>query len=450
MSLHQADPRRAIADARAASTIKAGPVHPGSSAGCVWGSMLLHDAAAARPNSLTASSRLACLPSTWPPGGSTWRWAPFERSTGDAAPTGIAVGEGAVWVAERLGDFAYVQRYDPRPDIATGADPGRRLRARHRRRRRSRVGCKSHVGHHLAHRPGDEYHRRADPRRRRPDRRRGRGRIGLGDELHRRHRVANRPVDEPGHHDDRGRSASRPRRRRRGRRLGDGALAMSDGRDRPADRLGAGRLPDRGAARPGRDGRRLPGGGPALERKVALKLLAPELAEDDALPGALPARVAARRLDRPPERDPDLRSRRGRRAALHRHALRRGHRPQGSSSPTRGASSRPHAIAILGQVAERARRRPRARARPPRRQARQRPDRREGGRPRLPGRLRPDQAGVLGLRAHRDRPVRRHRRLRRPRADRARAGRPGRPTSTRSPASSTSASPGRRRSGATR
>jgi serine/threonine-protein kinase len=37
----------------------------------------------------------------------------------DAAPTGIAVGEGGVWVANELGDFAYVQRYDPEAGIAT-------------------------------------------------------------------------------------------------------------------------------------------------------------------------------------------------------------------------------------------------------------------------------------------------------------------------------------------
>ena len=41
------------------------------------------------------------------------------------------------------------------------------------------------------------------------------------------------------------------------------------------------------------------------------------------LPPALPARVADRGQHRPPERHPDLRYRRGRRAALHRHALRR-------------------------------------------------------------------------------------------------------------------------------
>jgi serine/threonine-protein kinase len=37
----------------------------------------------------------------------------------DAAATGIAVGEGGVWVANELGDFAYVQRYDPEAGIAT-------------------------------------------------------------------------------------------------------------------------------------------------------------------------------------------------------------------------------------------------------------------------------------------------------------------------------------------
>ena len=42
----------------------------------------------------------------------------------------------------------------------------------------------------------------------------------------------------------------------------------------------------------------------SLERPVALKLIAPELAERRALPPPLPARAAARRLARPPERVP--------------------------------------------------------------------------------------------------------------------------------------------------
>jgi YVTN family beta-propeller protein len=37
----------------------------------------------------------------------------------DAAPTGIAVGEGGVWVANELGDFGYIQRYDPEAGVAT-------------------------------------------------------------------------------------------------------------------------------------------------------------------------------------------------------------------------------------------------------------------------------------------------------------------------------------------
>ena len=52
----------------------------------------------------------------------------------------------------------------------------------------------------------------------------------------------------------------------------------------------------------------------ALERPVALKLIAPELGPTTRVPRALRARVAARGLDRPPERHPGLRGRRGRRA----------------------------------------------------------------------------------------------------------------------------------------
>ena len=67
-----------------------------------------------------------------------------------------------------------------------------------------------------------------------------------------------------------------------------------------------------------------------------------------------------------------------------------------------------------------ARRRARRRARAPRRQARQRPDR---GRPRLPGRLRPHPDAELGGAADRDRPVARHHRLLLTRAAAGRAGR---------------------------
>ena len=46
-----------------------------------------------------------------------------------------------------------------------------------------------------------------------------------------------------------------------------------------------------------------------LKRKVALKLLAAGLAEDEAFRDALPARVGAGRVDRPSEHHPDLRGR---------------------------------------------------------------------------------------------------------------------------------------------
>ena len=173
------------------------------------------------------------------------------------------------------------------------------------------------------------------------------------------------------------------------------------------------------------------------ERKVALKLLAPELAEDAALPGAVPARVRARRLARPPERDPDLRGRRADgllyiamryvegtdlKGLLDERAARAARGALGSSgrSPTRwmqptsmGSStvtSSPANILIAGQA------RPRAR---------------------LPVRLRPDQTSL-------------HRRRPRPRPASSSAppttSPPSRsngarstaaPTSTRSPASST-------------
>ena len=66
----------------------------------------------------------------------------------------------------------------------------------------------------------------------------------------------------------------------------------------------------------------------SLERPVALKLIAPELARRRALPRSLPQGVAARRVARSPERHPDLRGGRARRAALPGDALRGGQRPQ--------------------------------------------------------------------------------------------------------------------------
>ena len=77
------------------------------------------------------------------------------------------------------------------------------------------------------------------------------------------------------------------------------------------------------------------------------------------------------------------------------------------------------AVDLIAQVAARPRRRARPRPRPPRREAGQRArggDR--GRRARLPVRLRPRQAHLLGLEPHRRSEPRRHHRLHLPRADR--------------------------------
>ena len=79
---------------------------------------------------------------------------------------------------------------------------------------------------------------------------------------------------------------------------------------------------------------------PSLERPVALKLLLPELADDEELPRAAAPRVPPRGGARPSQRGPDLRDGRGRRSPLHRHALRRRHRPEGAASARRGRSTR--------------------------------------------------------------------------------------------------------------
>ena len=163
---------------------------------------------------------------------------------------------------------------------------------------------------------------------------------------------------------------------------------------------------------------------------------------------ALRARVAADRLDRPPERDPGLRRRRGGRAPVPRDALGGGHRPAGAAARASGRLAPERAAAIVAQVADGARRRARRRARAPRRQARQRADR--GRRPRLPQRLRHHPAGRHRDADHRHRRVDRHGRLHGARAPARRAAPTRAPTSTRSAACSTPRSPGSRRSGATR
>ena len=89
----------------------------------------------------------------------------------------------------------------------------------------------------------------------------------------------------------------------------------------------------------------------SLERPVALKLIAPELADDGRFRARFLRGAAARRLARSPERDPDLRGRRARRAALPGDALRARERPQDACSSAKGRSARSGRCAILGQIA---------------------------------------------------------------------------------------------------
>ena len=110
------------------------------------------------------------------------------------------------------------------------------------------------------------------------------------------------------------------------------------------------------------------------------------------VPPAVPARVADRGQHPSPEHHPITR-RRGGRAALHRHALSTGgpgHPAETGPPPGAGQGPGHH-----GPGGQRAGRRPRPRARPPRRQAGQHPLPPPGGqrRPLLPVRLRAHQAG---------------------------------------------------------
>ena len=89
----------------------------------------------------------------------------------------------------------------------------------------------------------------------------------------------------------------------------------------------------------------------SLERPVALKLIAPELAEDERFRSRFlrEPRLAAS-LDHP-ERDPDLRGGRARRAALSGHALRGGQRPADAARRARASFAPERTLEILAQVA---------------------------------------------------------------------------------------------------
>ena len=119
-------------------------------------------------------------------------------------------------------------------------------------------------------------------------------------------------------------------------------------------------------------------GTPAPKRTVALKLIAPESPRTSASATASCARPSG--PARPSERRADPRRRRGRRPALHRDGLRRRHGPAPCSS-ARAALARAWSRCCAA-VAARSKRRTRARARPPRREAVERPARRS--RARLP------------------------------------------------------------------
>ena len=156
----------------------------------------------------------------------------------------------------------------------------------------------------------------------------------------------------------------------------------------------------------------------ALGRTVALEAGRARAGRRARVPRALHRRVAAGGGDRSPERPAGLQGGRGGRAAVPGDAVRRRRRPAlalAAGPDARGARRRP------GRRG--ARRRARAPPGPPRRQARQRPDR--ARRPRVPDRLRARQGARRDHRPHAHGQPRRHARLRRARADPRRGRRAG-------------------------
>ena len=218
------------------------------------------------------------------------------------------------------------------------------------------------------------------------------------------------------------------------------------GTRRPTPRHRDRRLPHRRADRPGRHGRGLPRAAHEPAAPRGDQDHRPGVRRHQGLPLALHPRGADRRRAPAPQHRHGLRRRAVGPDALHRDAVHPRLRPRGD--PQRGgpAAALPGDRRLPpGRVG--ARRRARHGADPPRRQAGQRADR---GPPRVPDRLRADQAlrrlqvgADPGRRAGGDDP------LRRARADRGAATSTRAPTSTRSPACSSTASPATCRSSAT-
>ena len=159
----------------------------------------------------------------------------------------------------------------------------------------------------------------------------------------------------------------------------------------------------------------------ALDRTVALKVIAPDAGRGRVDAPALPARVQDRRLDRPPERHPRLLRGRGGRHRVHRDAVRERRATCARSCAAAARSRRPRR-AHRRPGRRGARRRARGRPRPPRRQAGEHPARASADHVYLSdfglskhtlSRRRRDPLGPLG----------RHARLRRARADPRRAAR---------------------------
>ena len=133
-------------------------------------------------------------------------------------------------------------------------------------------------------------------------------------------------------------------------------------------------------------------------------MIAPEFSTDHEFRRRFRREFRADGVDPAPERDPDLPRGRAGRAALRDDALRRRAPTSRACCARRGAArARTSPRRSIAQVADGARRRPRGRDRPPRRQAREHPDRGARDAPRAADRLRADEE-----------PASRRRRSRRP------------------------------------